>query len=243
MLRNLLHQIERHRGLTHRRTRGEHDHFAFLETVGHLVEFGKTGANSHETLAFALVDEAHGFVHKFLRASDDACLALLRDAENLLLRVLQQRLRRMPRSMRLLKNLACGRDEFARRGLLAHHSRPVHGVGSARHAFGKLHEVVETTHRFNEIAIKEKLIEQNKINRGVTIVEFDHRVVDARVTRHREIISTANHRDDIADHLGIPQNCAQQAHFGFDRDWWRGREECSDIASLRFVRKIGTSEL
>ena len=100
-----------------------------------------------------------------------------------------------------------------------------------------------TTHRFNEIAIKEKLIEQNKINCGVTIVEFDHRVVDARVTRHREIISTANHRDDIADHLGIPQNCAQQAHFGFDRDWWRGREECSGIASLRFVRKIGTSEL
>ena len=234
VLRDLLDEVERKRGFTHRRTRRENDHFAALQAVRHLIELAVTRTYTHETLAVTRFDQTHRLIDEFLRRRDNALLALLRNAENALFSALKEILRWLTRRMRFFQNRTCGRDEFARRRLLADDLRPVHCVCRAWHTFGKLHEILKAADRFDEIAIDKQLIEQHKINRRVPLVEFDDGVVDASVTRHGEVVARTNDGDHIADNFRIPQHRADETHLGLNRNGRFGAEECCNITTLRF---------
>ena len=114
----------------------------------------------------------------------------------------------------------------------------MHSVHRAGHALHQLHDVFESAHRIDEAAIGEHLIEQQNVDGRVALVDFDNRVVDARMTRRRKIIAAAHDCNHIADHFGIPDDRADETHLCFDRDRRFSSKECSNVAALAFERCI-----
>src|SRR5262249_29555250 len=86
--RRIFRDVDRQRGLSHRRSRRDNDQFGLLQAAGLVVEFGEVGLQAGDALALLveLVDRPERLFDDLLYALEALAYALLRDLENLRLR-------------------------------------------------------------------------------------------------------------------------------------------------------------
>ncbi len=136
----MLGDVERERGLAHRRARRQHDQVARLQAGGHAVEVVEAGAHAGDVLGAVLVqlvdavDQLHDELVHALEALARA-RAFLADVEDLALGLVED-LRDRPalRVEGVGGDLVARRDQLAQHRALAHDLGIAADVGRARHA-------------------------------------------------------------------------------------------------------------
>jgi hypothetical protein len=146
---DVLGDVERERGLAHRRSRREHDQVAGLQPRGHRVELVEAGANAGDLLGAVLVqlvDTVDQLDHQLVHALEvlAGARALLADAKDPALGVVEDlRDRTALRIECARRDLVARLDELAQHRALANDLGVAADVRRARHALRQRVEVDE----------------------------------------------------------------------------------------------------
>ena len=115
------------------------------------------------------------------------------------------------------KSLPRGRDQLAKRGLLADDSSVARRVGRRRHTLREMHEVVETTDLVEQPLIHQHLVDLDDVDARGAVVATHHEIEDDRVRWPVEVVPVLDDADDVRHHRRIEEHGAEQRDLGFDR--------------------------
>ena len=102
-------------------------------------------------------------------------------------------------------------------------------VGGARDGIRKLYEVVQPANGVEDLAIGQRLIQLDDVDRGMLVVQLNHGVIDGTVGRLVEILCASNDENNITHDLRIEEDRPQEAHLRLHR---MGRELLEQLGKV-----------
>ncbi|MCY1217862.1 hypothetical protein D9M72_297920 [compost metagenome] len=240
--RHVLGDVDRQRGLAHRRTRGQHDHVARLQARGHLVEVVEARAHARDVvrvlghLGHAVEQLDHQGIHAL-----EALLhprAFFADVEDLLLGFVQDLVDRLAlRIEGVGGDLVGGGHELAQDGALAHDLGVAPDVARARHVLRERVQVDQPADVVGLAEVLQLLEDRDHVGRLAGIDQPADGRVDQLVLMAVEVAV-----DQQVAHA-VPGAVVQQQapqHTGFGLDGMRRNAQLRDLAvGRRIIVGIG----
>ena len=218
---DVLGDVERERGLAHRRPRREHDQVARLQPGGHLVEVVEAGADAGHVLSAVLGQLGH--------AVDQLDHQLVHRLEALLLRwpslavlehtpfgFVEDLADRTPLWIEGVGgDLVAGLDQLAKHRTLAHDLGVAAQVGRARHALRQRVEVSDAAALLGLAVHLQLLEDRDHVSRLGGRHQLADRLVDQLVLEAVEVAVGQQVAGAVPGAV-VQQQAAQHALFGFD---------------------------
>ena len=218
---HVLRDIHRERRFAHARPRCDHNHFAPVETAGHLVQVGKPGrdAGQHPLPLMELLDRVDCPIDQVLDRPGARFDPFLADAQDIPLHFVKQGIYLALMLVDLPHHAGAGLNHAPQEMLLPHDVHVICQVRRRRHRVRQRRQVGQPAHRFELIAVLEPLLDREQINRFLVVVHFDQQLVNVPMAKIVIHLRTGLESLDAKAHafVGRQQHATEHALLGFDR--------------------------
>jgi hypothetical protein len=171
--------------------RAADDHeVALLQPARHLVDVDEAGGEPGDDVLRLreLVDRAEALLHDLAHRGEAGADALLGDAEDRLLGLVEQGRGLVLALVARLHDPVAGVDQVPEDGLLLDDPAPVLDAGDARDAVDERGQVGGAAHRLERGLAHELVLERHQVDRLAALGERGHRVEDAAVRVAVEVL-------------------------------------------------------
>ena len=215
--RDIFRDVQRQRGFTHRRARGQDDQLGRLQAGRFVVEIGVTGSEAGDAAAFAenLFEALEIIANQFFDANQAGFDAIFGESENHRLGAIEDHIGIVARGQGLLLNGRRRENQAAQNRFFFDDARVVFDVGDARQAVSELREVGDAARRFQFAAPGQVLHQGHDIDGLLPFAKLQHAFEDLAVLRKEKILGfDLFHRG--VQCMVIQQDRAEDAAFGFE---------------------------